>query len=147
MTRRFAALLLLVLAVAGCPAFGDETCAGDACLAVDSSGCGADPTAPRCLNEGTAFFVSATGKWTNPFELSSSTWLFLVLSGLATGASWTCYFRALKVGDASKVAPVDKLSLLLVVVIAVIFLGERPSAQEWVGILMVGAGVMVLALK
>ncbi len=61
MTRRFAALLLLVLAVAGCPAFGDETCAGDACLAVDSSGCGADPTAPRCLNEGTAFFVSATG--------------------------------------------------------------------------------------
>jgi transporter family protein len=92
-------------------------------------------------------FVYATGKWTNPFELSSRTWLFLVLSGLATGASWTCYFRALKAGDASKVAPVDKLSLLLVVVIAVIFLGERPSVQEWVGILMVGAGVMVLALK
>jgi transporter family protein len=92
-------------------------------------------------------FVAATGKWTNPFELSSRTWIFLVLSGLATGASWTCYFRALKVGDASKVAPVDKLSLLLVVVIAVIFLGERPSMQEWFGILMVGAGVMVLALK
>ena len=92
-------------------------------------------------------FVYATDKWTNPFDLSSRTWLFLVLSGLATGASWTCYFRALKVGDASKVAPVDKLSLLLVVVIAVIFLGERPSVQEWVGILMVGAGVMVLALK
>jgi transporter family protein len=92
-------------------------------------------------------FVYATGKWMNPFELSSRTWLFLVLSGLATGASWTCYFRALKLGDASKVAPVDKLSLLLVVVIAVIFLGERPSVQEWVGILMVGAGVMVLAFK
>ena len=92
-------------------------------------------------------FVYATGKWTNPLEISSKTWLFLVLSGLATGASWTCYFRALKIGDASKVAPVDKLSLLLVVVIAVIFLGERPSVQEWVGILMVGAGVMVLALK
>ena len=92
-------------------------------------------------------FVYATGKWTNPFELSSRTWLFLVLSGLATGASWICYFRALKVGDASKVAPVDKLSLLLVVVIAVVFLGERPSLQEWVGIVMVGAGVMVLALK
>jgi bacterial/archaeal transporter family protein len=92
-------------------------------------------------------FVYATDKWTNPFALSSRTWLFLVLSGLATGASWTCYFRALKVGDASKVAPVDKLSLLLVVIIAVIFLGERPSVQEWVGILMVGAGVMVLAFK
>jgi transporter family protein len=92
-------------------------------------------------------FIHATDKWTNPLVLSSRTWLFLVLSGLATGASWTCHFRALKVGEASKVAPVDKLSLLLVVVIAVIFLGERPSLQEWVGILMVGAGVMVLALK
>lgn len=92
-------------------------------------------------------FVYATGKWISPLSLSSRTWLFLVLSGLATGASWTCYFRALKVGDASKVAPVDKLSLLLVVVIAVAFLGERPSLQEWVGILMVGAGVMVLAFK
>ena len=61
MTRRFAALLLLVLAAAGCPAFGDETCAGDACLVVDTSGCGADPTTPRCLNEGTAFFVSPSG--------------------------------------------------------------------------------------
>ncbi len=61
MTGRFAALLLLVLAVAGCPAFGDATCAGDACLVVDSSGCGADPTTPRCLNEGTAFFVSPSG--------------------------------------------------------------------------------------
>lgn len=91
-------------------------------------------------------FVYTTGKWTNPFELSTRTWLFLVLSGLATGASWTCYFRALKVGDASKVAPVDKLSLLLVVVIAVTFVGERPSVQEWVG-LTVGAGVMVLAFK
>ncbi|MDE2370703.1 MAG: EamA family transporter [Burkholderiales bacterium] len=92
-------------------------------------------------------FVYATGKWTDPLALSAKTWLFLVLSGLATGASWTCYFRALKIGDASKVAPVDKLSLLLVVVIAFVFLGERPSLQEWVGILMVGAGVMVLALK
>ena len=92
-------------------------------------------------------FVYATGKWTNPLELSSRTWGFLVLSGLATGAFWTCYFRALKVGDASKVGPVDKLSLLLVVAIAFVFLGERPSPQEWVGIAMIGAGVMVLALK
>jgi len=94
-----------------------------------------------------AAFVYFTGKWSNPLELSSKTWTFLVLSGLATGASWVCYFRALKIGEASKVAPVDKLSLLLVAVFAVIFLGERPSGREWVGILMVGAGVLVLALK
>jgi len=92
-------------------------------------------------------FVYATGKWTDPFALAPRTWLFLVLSGLATGASWVCYFRALKVGEASKVAPVDKLSLLLVVLFAVIFLGERPSWREWLGIALVGAGVMVLALK
>jgi len=92
-------------------------------------------------------FVYFTGKWRSPFELSSKTWLFLVLSGLATGASWVCYFRALKVGDASKVAPVDKLSLLLVVVFAFLFLNERPSVREWVGILMVGAGVLVLGFK
>jgi len=94
-----------------------------------------------------AGFVYFTGKWSNPFALSSKTWLFLVLSGLATGASWVCYFRALKVGDASKVAPVDKLSLLLVAVFAFLFLNERPSVREWVGILMVGAGVLVQAFK
>jgi transporter family protein len=94
-----------------------------------------------------AGFVYFTGKWSNPFELSPHTWRFLVLSGLATGASWVCYFRALKMGEASKVAPVDKLSLLLVAVFAFAFLGERPSVREWTGILMVGAGVLVLALK
>ena len=78
---------------------------------------------------------------------TSKTWLFLVLSGLATGASWVCYFRALKIGDASKVAPVDKLSLVLVAVFAFLFLDERPSVREWTGILMIGAGVLVLALK
>lgn len=75
-------------------------------------------------------FVAYTGKWTNPLELSPKTWLFLGLSGLATGASWVCYFRALKIGDASKVAPVDKLSLVLVAVFAFTFLGERPSLRE-----------------
>ena len=94
-----------------------------------------------------AGFVYFAGKWSNPFELSSRTWLFLMLSGLATGASWVCYFRALKTGEASKVAPVDKLSLLLVAVFAVLFLNERPSVREWIGILMVGAGVVVLAFK
>ncbi|MDF3838926.1 EamA family transporter [Cupriavidus basilensis] len=93
------------------------------------------------------FFVVLTGKWSNPLTLSPRTWTFLVLSGLATGASWVCYFRALKIGDASKVAPVDKLSLLLVAVFAVIFLGERPSLREWAGILLVGAGVLVLGFK
>jgi transporter family protein len=69
------------------------------------------------------------------------------LSGLATGASWVCYFRALKVGDASKVAPVDKFSLVLVALFAFLFLGERPVAREWLGIIFVGAGVVILAVK
>jgi len=94
-----------------------------------------------------AGFVYGTGKCSNPFNLRLKTWIFLVLSGLATGASWVCYFRALKVGDASKVAPVDKLSLLLVALFAVLFLGERPVAREWFGIFLVGAGVIILALK
>jgi transporter family protein len=92
-------------------------------------------------------FVSFAGKWSDPFQLSAKTWVFLVLSGLATGASWVCYFRALKIGAASKVAPVDKLSLLLVAVFAFLFLQERPSAREWTGILLVGAGVLILAFK
>ena len=92
-------------------------------------------------------FVAYTGKWANPLELSPKTWLFLGLSGLATGASWVCYFRALKIGDASKVAPVDKLSLVLVAVFAFAFLGERPSLREWSGISMVAGGVLLLALK
>lgn len=94
-----------------------------------------------------AAFVYFTGKWSDPFKLSTRTWSFLILSGLATGASWVCYFRALKIGEASKVAPVDKFSLLLVAVFAVLFLGERPSVREWAGILMIGAGVIVLALR
>ena len=94
-----------------------------------------------------AAFVYFTGKWSDPTALSGKTWLFLVLSGLATGASWVCYFRALKIGEASKVAPVDKLSLVLVAIFAVWFLGERPSLREWAGIAMVGAGVLVLGFK
>ena len=92
-------------------------------------------------------FVLMAGKWSNPFELSQKTWLFLILSGLATGASWVCYFRALKIGDASKVAPIDKFSLVLVAIFAFVLLGERPSIKEWSGILMIGAGVFVLAIK
>ncbi|MES2038441.1 MAG: EamA family transporter, partial [Pseudomonadota bacterium] len=94
-----------------------------------------------------SLFVVYTGKWANPLKLSDKTWLFLTLSGLATGASWVCYFRALKLGDASKVAPVDKFSLVLVAVFAFAFLGERPSLREWAGIGMVAGGVLLLAFK
>lgn len=94
-----------------------------------------------------ATFVWFAGKWSNPFTLSGKTWLFLALSALATGASWVCYFRALQMGDASKVAPVDKLSVVLVAIFAFAFLGERPAPREWMGIVLVGAGIVVLALK
>ena len=92
-------------------------------------------------------FVWFAGKWSNPLALSSKTWLFLSLSGLATGASWVCYFRALQIGEASKVAPVDKLSLVLVAIFAFTFLGERPLLREWLGIAMVAGGVLVLAIN
>ena len=92
-------------------------------------------------------FVFATAKWTNPLSLSAKTLTFLILSGLATGASWVCYFRALKVGNASKVAPVDKLSVLLVAIFAVLFLGERPPLKDWLGIGLISAGAVLLALK
>lgn len=73
--------------------------------------------------------------------------LFIILSAVATGASWICYFRALQLGEASKVAPVDKFSLVLVAVFAFLFLGERLSAREWLGVALVAAGVFVLAFK
>jgi transporter family protein len=92
-------------------------------------------------------FVWLTGKWQSPFTLRGRSVAFLVLSGLATGASWVCYFRALKAGDAAKVAPVDKLSVVLVAVFATVFLGERPAAREWLGIALVGLGVVVLSLR
>ncbi len=91
-------------------------------------------------------FIWYTGKWSNPADLSSRTWVFLILSGLATGASWVCYFRALKVGDASKVAPVDKLSVVLVAVFAYFFLSEQLTVKEWAGIAMVGAGVLLMTI-
>ena len=94
-----------------------------------------------------AMFVGLNHKWRNPFSLTPRTMIFLVLSGLATGASWVCYFRALKVGEASKVAPVDKLSLVMVALFATAFLGERPNLREWLGIAMVGLGVIILGFK
>ena len=91
--------------------------------------------------------VTALGKWRPAEPPSARTVLLLVLSGLATGASWLCYFRALKAGDVSKVAPVDKLSVVLVAVFAVVFLRERLSGREWLGVGLVAAGVLVLAVR
>ncbi len=94
-----------------------------------------------------AAFVAYAGKWSNPLALPGKTLLFLTLSALATGASWVCYFRALQLGEASKVAPVDKFSLVLVAVFAFVFLGERPSGGSWLGIALVALGVLVLAWR
>jgi transporter family protein len=94
-----------------------------------------------------AAFVVGTGQWSSPWQWSGRTWLFLVLSALATGASWVCYFRALQLGNASQVAPVDKFSLVLVALFAVCFLGERPALREWLGIGLVATGVLILAFK
>lgn len=92
-------------------------------------------------------FVALTGKWRDPTGLPLKSLTFLVLSGLATGASWVCYFRALKLGEASRVAPIDKLSVVLVALFAVMFLHERPSPRAWAGIGCVGVGVLLLSLK
>jgi bacterial/archaeal transporter family protein len=92
-----------------------------------------------------AAFLFATGQFQSPGAVSSRTYVFLVLSGLATGASWVCYFRALKMGDAAKVAPIDKLSVVLVAIFAAAFLGERPSPAGWTGISLIAAGAMLIA--
>jgi transporter family protein len=90
--------------------------------------------------------VSATGQWQPLQEISTRTWVFLVLSGLGTGASWLCYFRALKLGDAARVAPIDKLSVVFVAVLGVTFLGERLSAANWVGVALIAAGAVLVAV-
>src|SRR3954454_6562664 len=88
-----------------------------------------------------------TGQFAVPSAVSSKTWLFLVLSGLATGASWLCYFRALKLGPATLVAPIDKLSVVLVALFGVVFLGERPSLNGWLGIALIAAGAVLIVIK
>ena len=87
----------------------------------------------------------ATGQFVRPGTISGRTWTFLILSGLGTGASWLCYFRALKLGPASLVAPVDKLSVVLVAIFGVLALGERPSPAGWLGIAMIGFGAALIA--
>jgi transporter family protein len=90
--------------------------------------------------------LAATGRL-HPASLSGRTLLFLALSGAATGASWLCYFRALKLGDAARVAPIDKLSVVLVAVFGVVFLGERLSAINWLGIALIGGGAVLVAFR
>ncbi len=94
-----------------------------------------------------AIIVSITRAWQAPSSISPRSFLFLALSALATGASWLCYFRALQLGEASKVAPVDKLSVVLVALFGVTFLGEKLSAMNWLGVVLVGAGAILLAFK
>jgi bacterial/archaeal transporter family protein len=92
-----------------------------------------------------AALVATTGKWKEVPDWSGRVWLFLILSGLATGASWLCYFRALSTGDASRVAAIDKLSVVLVAAIATTMLHERLGPTAWCGIALVTAGLVTLS--
>ena len=94
-----------------------------------------------------AFILLATGQFQSPDTVSGRTYLFLLLSGLATGASWICYFRALKIGQAAQVAPIDKLSVVLVALFGVLFLGERLSAPNWLGVALIAVGAVLVAYR
>ena len=94
-----------------------------------------------------AGIVAATGQAQALGSISVRTYAFLALSGLATGASWLCYFRALKLGNAAQVAPIDKLSVVLVAVFGVIFLGERLGPANWLGIVLIASGAVLVAYK
>jgi transporter family protein len=89
----------------------------------------------------------ATRQWQALGSIGARSWTFLVLSGLATGGSWLCYFRALKLGDAARVAPIDKLSVVLVAIFGVVFLGERLSGANWLGVGLIGAGALLVAWR
>jgi transporter family protein len=91
--------------------------------------------------------VIGTHQWQPLSSVSSRTYLFLALSGLATGGSWLCYFRALQLGDAARVAPIDKLSVVLVALFGVTFLGERLTLPNWLGVALIGAGAILVAYR
>lgn len=91
--------------------------------------------------------LGTTGQLRWPSTPGAKAYVFLTLSGLATGASWLCYFRALKVGDASQVAPIDKLSVVFVAVIAATFLGEKLSMPNWLGVFLIALGAVLVAVK
>ena len=94
-----------------------------------------------------ALLVSVRHEWINPLSLNRTSLIFLLLSGIATGLSWICYFRALQMGPASLVAPIDKLSLVFVVVLSVAFLGERLGPAQWAGVFLMSSGAVLIALK
>lgn len=79
-------------------------------------------------------------------DISRKSWLFLILSGLATGASWLCYYRALQIGEASKVVPIDKLSVVITLVLAFVFLHERFTPKSLIGCVLIGAGTLLMVL-
>ena len=80
------------------------------------------------------------------FRISTKSWIFLILSGLATGASWLCYYRALQLGDISRVVPIDKLSVVITLVLAAVLLHEEFSARSLIGCILIGAGTLLMAL-
>jgi transporter family protein len=94
-----------------------------------------------------AGIVLGTGQWQPLGSVAARTYLFLALSGLATGASWLCYFRALQLGDAALVAPIDKLSVVLVALFGVVFLGERLTAPNWLGVALIAGGAILVAYR
>lgn len=94
----------------------------------------------------TSLLVAARGEWTSPLDLPRKTLLFLVLSGIATGASWLAYFKALQLGQAAQVGPVDKLSVVLIMITAVLFLGETLNWRQWLGGALILAGVILVAM-
>ena len=92
-----------------------------------------------------AAILTGTGSWQALGSVSARTYVFLVLSGLATGASWLCYFRALKLGEAARVAPIDKLSVVLVAVFGALFLSERLATLNWLGVFLIALGALLIA--
>ncbi len=92
------------------------------------------------------FIVFLTGAQTGLSEISKKSWLFLILSGIATGLSWICYYKALQMGEASKVVPVDKLSIVLTVILAFLILHEQFTIKKLIGILLITAGTFVMIL-
>lgn len=90
--------------------------------------------------------VFLTGAQSGISQISRRSWLFLILSGLATGASWLCYYKALQTGEASKVVPVDKLSVVITLVLAFVFLGEKMNAKSIIGGLLITAGTLIMVI-
>jgi transporter family protein len=93
------------------------------------------------------FLLAVTGEFQAPGTISPRTYLFLLLSGLGTGASWLCYFRALKIGQAAQVAPIDKLSVVLVALFGAVFLGEKLTLPNWLGVALIAAGALLVAYR